>query len=79
MSAPRAPEIDGGRETILAAVAFLREEANAPGLNEVADMLEDIADGKWSLTNATPTKPCQRDPAERCHSPIYCTERGCQL
>lgn len=48
MSQPRAPQMPEGREAILVAAAVL----NRNGFGEVGDMLEDIAAGKWTLTNA---------------------------
>jgi hypothetical protein len=46
VSAPRAPR---DPELLLLSVVILRRN----GQDEVADMLEDIASGKWTLTNAT--------------------------
>lgn len=45
VSQPRAPK---DREAVVVAAAVLRSS----GFVEVADMLEDIAAGKWTLTNA---------------------------
>lgn len=49
---PRAPKFSDGRDVILSAAKFLYHHAEEGNdLAEVADMLEDIANGKWTLVN----------------------------